>query len=48
MVMGERPTRPDVINKMAKVVESLNPRWSRPSTGTFAGNRSQQKAAADK
>jgi hypothetical protein len=43
-----RPTRPDVINKMATVVQSVNKRWVRPATGSFAGNKNQQKTAADK
>ena len=47
-VVGERPTKPDVIGQMAKIVHRLNPRWSRRSTGRFAGNKSQQTAAADK
>ncbi len=47
-MIGERPTKPDIINKMAKIVHSLNPRWSLPSRGEFAGNPNQQKAAADK
>jgi len=43
-----RPTKPDVINKMATVVQSVNKRWVRPATGSFAGNKNQQKTAADK
>jgi hypothetical protein len=47
-VIGERPTKPDLLNKMATVVQPLNPHWIRPSAGSFAGNKSQRKAAADK
>ena len=36
------------MNKMATVVQTLNRHWIRPSPGSFAGNRSQQKTAADK
>jgi hypothetical protein len=48
LVIGALPTRPDVINKMAKVVKSLNPHWIRPSTRSFEGNKNQRKTAADK
>ena len=43
-----RPTKPDVINKMATVVQSVNKHWVRPATRSFAGTRNQQKAAAVK
>jgi hypothetical protein len=33
---------------MATVVQTLNRHWIRPSPGSFAGNRSQQKTGADK
>ena len=47
-VVGERPTKPDVIGQMAKIVHRLNSKWSRRSAREFAGNTNQQKTAADK
>jgi hypothetical protein len=47
-VLGTHPTKPDMVGKMAKVVQSRNNHWTRRASGFFAGNNGQKTAAANK
>jgi hypothetical protein len=50
LVLGQRPTPPNVIKKMEQFIMRLDPTgtWRRLPKGRFAGNPNQRKAAADK